>query len=63
MNSTNYMIQTELKKGIKNANAVMCKLRPTLIKANHHRLEVAREKRQKREKIVKKRKIEAMAAK
>lgn len=52
-----------MDKGIKNANAVACKLRSALTKATNHRLEVASKERRKKEKIIERRKTEAMAAK
>lgn len=52
-----------MKKGIKNADAVAHKLGPALTRATNHRLEVAREKEQKKGEIVERRKAEAMAAK
>ncbi len=52
-----------MEKGIRNADAVIHKLGPALTRAINQRLEVAREKRRKREEIVEKRKTEAMAAK
>lgn len=42
-----------MKKDIKNAGTVACKLRPTLTKATNQKLGVAKEVRQKEEKIVK----------
>ena len=52
-----------MEKCIKNANAVTCKFCPILIRAINHRLEVAREKKQKRQKIIKRQKTEAIVAK
>ena len=52
-----------IEKGIRNADAVVCKLRPASTRATNQRLEVAREERRKREEIMKKRKTKAMAAK
>ena len=42
-----------MKKGIKNVNAIACKLKPSLTRVINKRLEVAREQRQKRKKIIK----------
>ena len=53
----------QIIKSIRNADAVACKLRPVLTRATNHRLEVARKKQPKREKIVERQKTEAMAAK
>ena len=50
-----------MKKGIKNTNAVAHKFRPALTRATNKKLEVAKKKKQKREEIVKKRKIKAIA--
>ncbi len=52
-----------MEKGIRNVDAVARKLGPALTRATNQRLEVAREERQKREKMVERRKIKAMAAK
>lgn len=52
-----------MKKGIKNTNVVACKLGLALTKVTNYRLKFANEKKQKREKMVKKRKIEVIAAK
>ena len=52
-----------MEKGIKNANAIAYKLGPASIRATINRLEVAREKRQKKEEIKKRRKAKAIAAK
>ena len=52
-----------MEKGIRNADAVACKLRPASIQAINDKLEVAREQRQKREDMVKKQKIEAIVTK
>ena len=46
---------------MQNADAVAYKLKPALIKAISHSLEVAREKQQKKEEMVERRKTEAMA--
>lgn len=52
-----------MKKDIQNANAIASKLGLVLIKIINYRLEKAKKEKQKREKIIEKRKIEAMAAK
>ncbi len=52
-----------MKKDRKNLNVVTCKLEPALTRGTNPRLEVSREERQKREKMVERRKIEAMVAK
>ena len=41
-----------MEKSIRNADVVTRKLGPTLIKTTNHRLEIAREEKQKRDKIV-----------
>ena len=52
-----------MDKDIRNADAVARKLKPALTRAINYRLEVASEKRQKREKIVERQRTEAMTAK
>ncbi len=52
-----------IEKGIRNADAVVRKLGPASTRPTNQRLEVAREERQKREEIVKRRKTKAMVAK
>ena len=52
-----------LNKGIRNADAVARKLKPASIKATNLRLEVAKEKIQKKHEVVERRKAEAAAAK
>ena len=52
-----------MEKGIKNADAIACKLRLALTKVANNRLEVAREKRRKMEEMMEKQKAKAMAAK
>ena len=52
-----------MEKDTQNANVIACKLRPALIKVTNHRLEDAKQEQQKREKIVKRRKAKASAAK
>ena len=50
-------------KGIRNANAVARKLGPALIKATNLRLEIAKEKVQRKQEVVERRKAEAAAVK
>ena len=52
-----------MEKSVRNTDKVAHKLKPAQIRATNQRLEVAREKRRKREEIVKRRKTEAMVAK
>ena len=52
-----------MEKGIKNADMVIRKLGPASIRVINDRLEAAREERQKREEMIKRRKAETMAAK
>ncbi len=52
-----------MEKGIRNADAVVCKLGPVSTRAANQRLEFAREERQKREEIVERRKTKAIVAK
>lgn len=52
-----------MNNGIRNANAVARKLRLASARGTNHRLEVVREERGKKEEMIKRRKIEAMAAK
>ena len=52
-----------IEKGIKNADAISCKLGPASTRATNNRLEVARKKRRKKEKIKERQKVEAIAAK
>lgn len=52
-----------IKKSIRNTNAIAYILKLALIRVINNRLEVAKEERQKKEKIKKKQKTEAMAAK
>ena len=52
-----------MEKSVRNVDAIARKLRPASTRASNYRLEVAREKRQKKEEIVEKRKIKAMVAK
>lgn len=52
-----------IEKGIKNENAVIHKLGPVFIRANNQRLEVAKEKVQKREEMVEKQKTKAIDVK
>lgn len=53
----------QIKKNIKNIDAIACKLGLTLIRATNNKLEVTREERQKKEEIKKKQKVKAMVAK
>ena len=41
-----------MEKGIKNADTVVCKLGPALTRATNDKLEVAKEERQKGEKMM-----------
>ena len=50
-------------KGVQNLDTVACKLRHALTKASNYRLDVAKERTQKREKIVEKWKTKAIAIK
>ena len=52
-----------MKKNIKNINIIARKLGLALTKATNQKLEVVRKERKKREKMIEKRKIEAMATK
>ncbi len=52
-----------MEKGIKNVNANACKIGSALTRATNQKLDVAGKKRRKREEIVEKQKIDAMAAK
>ena len=52
-----------MEKSIKNTDAVARKFGLGLIRATNQRLEVTREKKQKREEMIERRKTEAMAAK
>lgn len=52
-----------IDKSIKNVDAIAHKFRPVLIKITHYRLEIAIEKRQKKEEMIKKQKIENIAVK
>lgn len=52
-----------LEKNVQNVVAVSRKLRPALKRASNYRLEVAKKKRQKKEKIVEKRKIKTITKK
>lgn len=42
-----------MAKGIRNTDAVVCKLRPASTRATNYKLEVAREEQYKKEKMVK----------
>ncbi len=52
-----------MEKDIKNTNVVARKLGPVSIRVTNQKLEVAKEKRRKREEMVDRRKTEAMATK
>ena len=52
-----------IEKGIRNTDAVTCKLRLISTRATNQRIKVAREERQKTEEILERRKIKAMTAK
>ena len=52
-----------MKKGIQNADAVARKLEPVSTRASNHKLEFVKKKRRKREKMVERRKTEAIATK
>lgn len=52
-----------MKKSIRNADAIACKLRLASTKATNHKSEVAWQEWRKWEEIVKRRKVEAMFAK
>ena len=53
----------EMEKSISNANAIVRKLQPALIRVTNNRLEAVEEKRRKKEEIMEKQKAKAMAAK
>lgn len=52
-----------MKKSIKNANTIIYKLWPALIRATNHRLELTKEKRHKRKEIIERRKTKTIVAK
>ena len=52
-----------MDKDIRNANAIASKLGPVLLRATNDRLKIAREKWQKMEKMIERRKAEVMAIK
>lgn len=52
-----------MEKNIKNANTVICKLELTLIRATNYRLKIGKEVWQKKEEMVEKQKIKAIATK
>ena len=52
-----------MKKGIRNIHAIVRKLRLASIRTTNNKLEIAREKRQIREEMIKRWKVETMAAK
>lgn len=53
----------QIENGIKNVNAVAHKLESNLTKATNYKSKVANKKRRKKEKMIKKQKTKAMAAK
>lgn len=52
----------QIKKSIRNTDTVIYKLKLTLIKVINYRLEVTRKKKLKKEEIVEKQRIKAIAA-
>ena len=52
-----------MKKSIKNADAITCKLGLALTRTTNQKLEVARKEKEKREEMVERQKIVAMAIK
>ena len=50
-----------MEKSIRNIDIVVRKLGPALTRAPNHRLEVARDERQKRDEMVERRKTETIA--
>ena len=52
-----------MEKGIKNADTVAHKLRLPSTRVTYNRLDAAREERQKREEMIERQKVEAMAPK
>ena len=52
-----------MKKGIRNIDAVVCKLGLALTRTTNKKLEIAKEKGRKREEIMERRKTKAMAVK
>ena len=52
-----------MEKDIKNADAVASKLGPTSIRATNDKLEAVREERRKKEEMIERRKVEAIATK
>lgn len=52
-----------MEKDMRNTDAIACKHRSVSTRATNNRLEVAKKKRQKKEKIKERRKVEAIAAK
>lgn len=52
-----------MKKSIRNANAVACNLGTALTRATNHKLEVIREKRRKKNQIIKRWKTKAIVTK
>ena len=63
-NQFNQLYDPDLfNKGIRNADAVACKLGPASIKVTNLRLEIAKEEVRKKNEVVERRKVEAAAAK
>ena len=52
-----------MKKGIKNADTIACKLKPVSTRTTNNSFEVATKKMHKKEDVKKRRKTEAMATK
>lgn len=52
-----------IKKGIRNANIIVCKFILVLIKATNYRLKIASNEKQKREEMMERRKTKAIATK
>lgn len=52
-----------MEKDIRSTYAVVCKLRPALIRATNHRLKADKKNKQKREEMVEKRKTNVMTIK
>ena len=53
----------QMKKGIRNSDAVACKLRPASTKGTNNILEVAGKKRRKSEEMMERRKVKTIAIK
>lgn len=63
INSTNKIILIEWTKDINNTDVVAHKLKPALIKITRYMWKIDKNKKEKREKMVKKKKLKAMIAK